>query len=153
MASPTFLVLNGPNLNLLGQRETDIYGHISLAELQAGIEKSAQAMSCTVECRQSNSESKLIDWLQGADAESFQGIVFNPAAYSHTSLALRDAVSACSLPVLEVHLSNIYAREEMRRTSLISPVAKGVISGLGADGYSLALQALVTACGLPDKQK
>lgn len=137
-----FLVLNGPNLNLLGHREPEIYGDFSLTELEKGLQQRADELNCSVRSRQSNAESQLIEWIQRAGDEGFAGIVLNPAAYSHTSLALADAVAACAVPVLEVHISNIHAREEIRHISLISPVAAGIITGLGESGYYLALRAL-----------
>ena len=152
MSIPNFLVLNGPNLNTLGEREPHIYGQSTLKDLEDGLHKSAQALKCQIECRQSNSESQLIDWVQGAARENFTGIIINPAAYSHTSLALRDAVAGSRVPVLEVHLTNIHAREEIRRTSMISPAADGVLTGMGAIGYLLAMQALVAGFGA-DKRK
>ena len=152
MSVPNFLVLNGPNLNTLGEREPHIYGQSTLKDLEDGLHKSAQALKCQIECRQSNSESQLIDWVQAAARENFTGIIINPAAYSHTSLALRDAVAGCRVPVLEVHLTNIHAREEIRRTSMISPAADGVLTGMGAIGYLLAMQALVAGFGV-DKRK
>lgn len=142
MSKSSFLVLNGPNLNLLGSREPDIYGQFSLQELEGGLQKLADELGCSVQSRQSNAESELMDWLHSAKEQGFDGIALNPAAYSHTSLALADAVSACGLPVIEVHISNIHAREAVRHTSLLSPVAAGVITGLGETGYRLALRAL-----------
>lgn len=148
-AETAFLVLNGPNLNLLGNREPDIYGQFSLQDLEQGLQQVAAELGCSVQTRQSNAESELIDWIHAAPAQGFAGIVLNPAAWSHTSLALADAVAACDLPVVEVHISNIHAREQVRHTSLISPVAAGVITGLGEAGYYLAVRALSTLSNQP----
>lgn len=136
------LVLHGPNLNLLGSREPGVYGQTTLAEIDAGLLELAQGLGMRVESRQSNHEGVLIDWVQGAEGEGFTGIVLNPGGYTHTSVALRDAIAAIRLPVVEVHLSNVHAREEFRKHSFISPVARGVISGFGADSYRLGLLAL-----------
>ena len=135
------LVLHGPNLNLLGEREPEIYGSMTLSELNNNLIDFGRSLGLEVLCQQSNHEGKLIDLLQEARI-STNGVVFNAGGYTHTSVALRDAISAIRIPVVEVHLSNIYAREEFRRTSLISPVCKGVISGFGWISYRLALQAL-----------
>lgn len=136
------LVLHGPNLNLLGTREPDVYGRQTLQEIDAGLQTLAQELGIGLSSRQSNHEGVLIDWLQGAEAEGFTGIVLNPGGYTHTSVALRDAIAAIRLPVVEVHLSNVHAREEFRRHSYVSPVARGVISGFGADSYRLGVLAL-----------
>ena len=136
------LVLHGPNLNLLGTREPGVYGQTTLAELDAGLQELAQGLGIALESRQSNHEGVLIDWVQGAEAEGFTGIVLNPGGYTHTSVALRDAIAAIRLPVVEVHLSNVHAREDFRRQSYISPVARGVISGFGPDSYRLGVLAL-----------
>jgi 3-dehydroquinate dehydratase-2 len=136
------LILHGPNLNLLGTREPGVYGQTTLAEIEAGLRELAQGLGIGLESRQSNHEGMLIDWLQGAEAEGFTGIVLNPGGYTHTSVALRDAIAAIRLPVVEVHLSNVHAREDFRRHSYISPVARGVISGFGADSYRLGVLAL-----------
>lgn len=140
-----FLVLHGPNLNLLGQREPGVYGSTSLEALDAGLVELGRGLGVEVEARQSNHEGVLIDWLHGAEAEGFLGVVFNPGGYTHTSVALRDAVAAIRLPVVEVHLSNVHAREEFRRHSFLSPVCMGVVSGFGPDSYRLGLLALVGA--------
>lgn len=136
------LVLNGPNLNLLGQREPSIYGSLSLAQIEKNIAAPAAGLGVALTCRQSNHEGELIDLLHRAGAE-MDGVIFNPGAFTHYSYALRDAVAAIGIPTIEVHLSNIYAREEFRRHSVIAPVAAGQISGFGAYSYLLALQALV----------
>ncbi|MDB5505618.1 MAG: aroQ [Devosia sp.] len=135
------LVLNGPNLNMLGLREPQIYGTDTLAHIEALVAEEAERLGLAVECRQSNHEGQLIDWIQQAHGEH-HGIIINPGAYSHTSLAIHDALKAVGLPVLEVHLSNIFKREAFRHHSYVSLVAVGVICGLGATGYRLALQAL-----------
>lgn len=137
------LVINGPNLNLLGQREPGIYGSLSLAELEEQCRAWGRGLELDVECRQSNHEGMLLDWLHAARC-SF--IVLNGGAYSHTSVALRDAVAGISVPVFEVHLSNVFAREEFRHHSHLSPVSRGVICGLGPLGYRLALQAGAELC-------
>ena len=140
MAKPIY-VLNGPNLNLLGVREPDIYGHETLADVRQRAEKSAAACGLTVEFRQTNHEGQLIDWVQEA-REKGAGIIVNAAGLTHTSVALLDALQACALPVVEVHLSNIFRREEFRTHSYVSLAANGVICGLGAVGYELAVQAI-----------
>jgi len=137
------LVLHGPNLNLLGTREPEVYGRSSLAEVDRAIQRHAKSRRIRVECRQSNSEGQLIDWVQGADREGFGGIVMNPGAFTHYSIALRDAVSAIRVPVVEVHLSNVHGREEFRRRSVIAPAARGQISGFGATSYLLGIDALL----------
>lgn len=135
------LVLHGPNLNLLGRREPDKYGSTGLAEIDAGLRALAQAEGHALDCFQSNAEAALIDRIHAAAVEGMAYIVFNPAAYTHTSIALRDALLATSIPFIEVHLSNIHAREAFRQRSYFSDIASGVISGLGARGYELALRA------------
>ena len=135
------LVLNGPNLNLLGQREPDLYGNVSLDDIHQSIIAEGRAMSLEVECFQTNAEHELIERIQQARAESVAFIIINPGAYTHTSIALRDALLAVAIPFIEVHLSNIFAREPFRQLSFLSDIAVGVISGLGAQGYQLALMA------------
>ena len=137
------LVLHGPNLNLLGSREPDVYGALTLREIDAQLHVAAQKRGVEVECRQSNHEGALVDWIQGG-AASVAGILINPAALTHTSVALRDALLAVKLPVVEVHLSNIYRREPFRQHSYISDIALGVISGFGVQSYLLGLDALLT---------
>jgi 3-dehydroquinate dehydratase-2 len=141
------LVLHGPNLNLLGTREPSIYGSLSLAALDRLIKDHGQGRGLLVECRQSNVEGQLVDWLQGAAREGFAGVVLNPGAFTHYSIALRDAVAAITVPVIEVHLSNIHAREEFRRHSVIAAVARGQIAGFGSQSYLLALEALQASPG------
>jgi 3-dehydroquinate dehydratase-2 len=154
------LILNGPNLNMLGTREPDVYGHDTLADIENRLQqsvlkshtgkttgktaarnvKSSAAPDCRLEFFQSNHEGELIDWVQSF--AHYDGIIINPGGLSHTSVSLRDALAMVTCPVIEVHLSNIAAREEFRRQSLISPVCRGVISGLGSFGYDLALTAM-----------
>lgn len=136
------LVINGPNLNLLGKREPEIYGAETLDGVNSSLQDAALAINAVLEFFQSNSEGELVDAIQGA-AGIFDGIIINPAAYTHTSIAIRDAISAVALPTVEVHLSNIYSREEFRHNSFIAPVAVGQISGFGSAGYKLALEGLV----------
>jgi 3-dehydroquinate dehydratase-2 len=135
------LVLHGPSLNLLGTREPEIYGHQTLDDINAAIKAHGQTLGLSVDCRQSNHEGQLIDWVHGARGTA-QGLIINAGAYTHTSVALADAVTAVSLPLVEVHLSNIFAREAFRHHSWLSPVAIGLICGFGAQGYLLALDAL-----------
>ena len=134
-------VLNGPNLNLLGSREPDIYGSATLGEIEADCRETAQSLGLELDFRQSNKEGEMVDWVQEAAGKA-RGIIINPGAYSHTSIALHDAILGASIPTVEVHLSNIFARERFRRHSYISPVASGVICGLGPAGYLLALDAI-----------
>ncbi len=136
-------VLNGPNLNLLGQREPEIYGADTLAQLEARVAEKAKGLGLAADFRQTNSEGQLVDWLQEA-REGADGVLLNAAGYTHTSVAVRDAVLACETPVIEVHLSNPYAREDFRRHSYVSDVARGVICGFGPLGYDLALEAFAS---------
>lgn len=145
--APEIWVIHGPNLGRLGKREPSVYGAQSLAELNAQLQAQAQGLGATARCFQSDHEGQLIQWLHEAEDAGAVGVVLNPAGYTHTSVALRDAVAAIALPVVEVHLSNVFAREPFRHHSFISPVAAGVITGLGARGYALALQAAL-AIGL-----
>jgi 3-dehydroquinate dehydratase II len=137
------LFLNGPNLNLLGQREPEVYGRTTLAEIEAEVRELATRNQVDVDFRQTNSEGELVTWIQESKAR-FDVIVINAAAYTHTSVALRDAIAAVGVPTIEVHLSNIYSREEFRHRSLIAPVCAGQISGFGADSYALAFKAALT---------
>ena len=136
------LVLHGPNLNLLGAREPQIYGNLTLEQINQQITQLAKQLGLDVRIEQSNHEGELIEYIQQAPQNGIQAIVINPGGYTHTSVALRDAISATGLPTLEVHLSNIYQREEFRQHSLISAVAVGQISGLGVDSYLLGLRAV-----------
>jgi 3-dehydroquinate dehydratase-2 len=136
------LVLHGPNLNLLGEREPEIYGRTTLAEIDATLREQASARGASVDAFQSNHEGALIDRIQAA-RRTHQAIIINPGGLTHSSVALRDALAATGLPVVEVHLSNIYAREPFRHHSYVSGIALGQISGLGAKGYELALDALL----------
>ncbi len=138
--APTILVLNGPNLNLLGTREPDVYGHETMAEIEAACAKRASALGLTVEFRQSNSEGELVDWVQGA-RNGYAGLIVNAGAYTHTSVALLDALLACDVPVIEVHLSNIFQRDDFRHHSYVSKAARGLICGFGGFGYEMALEA------------
>lgn len=135
------LILHGPNLNLLGEREPDIYGTTTLTEINQQLAEMATSLGLQIECRQSNHEGELIDWIQAARSSS-DGLIINPGGLTHTSVALADALAAYSPPVMEVHLSNPYARESFRQHSYVSPQATGVICGYGASGYILALRHL-----------
>lgn len=135
------LLLNGPNLNLLGTREPEVYGSATLATIEAKLQQQAQQFGFELNCRQSNAEHQLIDWVHEAQQQGVDFIVINPGAYTHTSIALRDALAGVAIPFIEVHLSNIHAREAFRRHSYLSDIAVGVICGLGAQGYELALTA------------
>ena len=135
------LVLNGPNLNLLGTREPEIYGSATLEEIMKDLGAHATQHGCAIETMQSNSESGLVDRIHQARTDQVAFILFNPGAFTHTSIALRDALLGVSIPFIEIHLSNVFAREEFRQVSYLSDIAVGVISGLGAQGYALALQA------------
>lgn len=136
------LFLNGPNLNLLGQREPDIYGRTTLADIEAKVRERADRFKAEIDFRQSNIEGELVTWIQEAKGKA-DVIVLNAAAFTHTSVALRDAISAVGLPAIEIHLSNVQAREEFRHTSLIAPVCRGLIAGFGANSYVLAVEAAV----------
>jgi 3-dehydroquinate dehydratase-2 len=140
------LVLNGPNLNLLGSREPGVYGHATLAEVEADCVAAGVELGLDVECRQSNAEGELVDWVQEAGRRQADGdlvgAVLNAGAYTHTSIALRDAVAGAGLRIIELHISNVHRREDFRQHSYLSPVAAGVIVGLGVAGYPLALRAL-----------
>ncbi len=136
------LVLNGPNLDQLGKREPETYGRFTLAELEGEVRDLASELGVDVECRQSNHEGVLIEWLHNAPNESFGGVVLNAAGYTHTSVALRDAVASVSIPVVEVHLTNVHAREGFRHNSLLSAVCEGTIGGFGIRSYAAAIYAL-----------
>jgi 3-dehydroquinate dehydratase II len=141
VAGATILVLNGPNLNLLGVREPATYGPETLADIEESCLERAAELDLAVDFRQSNHEGQLVDWIQEA-RENADGIILNAAAYTHTSIAILDALKASELPVIEVHLSNIHRRESFRRNSYVSEAAQGVICGFGAQGYLLALEAM-----------
>jgi 3-dehydroquinate dehydratase-2 len=143
LTSRAALVLHGPNLNLLGSREPAVYGRVTLAEVDRLLRERGRKLGVRVESRQSNHEGQLIDWLQSARRDGFFGVVFNPGAFTHYSIALRDAVAAIDVPVVEVHLSNIHSREEFRRHSVIAAAARGQISGFGPQSYLLGLDALL----------
>lgn len=136
------LFLNGPNLNLLGTRQPEIYGKDTLASIEAAVQERARTLGVMVEFRQTNDEGRLVTWIQEARG-AFQAIALNAAAYTHTSIALRDAIAAVGVPVVELHLSNIHARESFRHHSMIAPVCRGQICGFGAFSYILALEAAV----------
>lgn len=145
-AAPSVLILNGPNLNLLGTREPEVYGRTTLSDIEGLCRKQATDLGLSVEFRQSNAEAELIDWIQGA-RQDFDALILNAGAYTHTSVAILDALQAVDLPIIEVHLSNIYKREAFRHHSYISQAADGVICGLGKEGYLLALRALASMLG------
>ena len=136
------LFLNGPNLNLLGQREPDVYGRATLADIESSVRQRAKQLGAEIEFRQSNLEGQLVEWIQEAKGR-FDVIVLNAAAYTHTSIALRDAIAAVGVPTIEIHLSNVHAREDFRQRSLIAPVCIGQISGFGRNSYVLAVEASV----------
>jgi 3-dehydroquinate dehydratase-2 len=136
------LFLNGPNLNLLGQREPEVYGRTTLKDIEAKVRERASGLGAEIDFRQSNLEGELVAWIQEAKGKS-DAIVLNAAAYTHTSIALRDAIAAVGIPTIEIHLSNVHAREEFRHKSLIAPVCRGQIVGFGANSYVLAVEAAV----------
>lgn len=136
------LFLNGPNLNLLGQREPEVYGRMTLADIERMVREHAKKLGVQIEFRQSNIEGELVTWIQEARGR-FDAIVLNAAAYTHSSIALRDAIAAGGVPTIEIHLSNVHAREEFRHRSMIAPVCRGVVSGFGAKSYILGLEAAV----------
>ncbi|MEJ0091095.1 MAG: type II 3-dehydroquinate dehydratase [Limisphaerales bacterium] len=136
------LFLNGPNLNLLGTREPEIYGHTTLAGIETEVRERATQLNVSIDFRQSNLEGELVGWIQQAKG-TFDAIVINAAAYTHTSIALRDAIAASAVPTIEIHLSNVHAREEFRHKSLIAPVCQGQITGFGQKSYILGLEAAI----------
>ena len=136
------LFLNGPNMNLVGQREPEIYGSLTLSQIEVKVRKHAARLGVEVDFRQSNHEGELVTWIQQARG-NFDVVVLNAAAYTHTSVAIRDAISAVGIPTIEIHFSNIHAREGFRHQSLIAPVCRGTISGFGPNSYLLALEAAV----------
>lgn len=137
------LFLNGPNLNLLGTREPEVYGHTTLGDIESKVRAEATKVGAAIDFRQSNLEGELVTWIQQSKG-GFDVIVINAAAYTHTSVALRDAISATGVPTIEIHLSNVHAREEFRHKSLIAPVCKGQICGFGAESYLLGLRAALS---------
>ena len=136
------LILNGPNLNMLGKREPEIYGKETLDDIKKQCEIKAEKMGAKIDFRQSNIEGELVSWIQGAIG-NFDGLIINPAAYTHTSVAILDALKMLNIPIIEIHLSNIFQREEFRHKSYVSLVANGIISGLGSKGYLLAIEYLL----------
>ena len=146
----TILILNGPNLNLLGEREPEIYGHDSLKDISDNLDKVAKKIDVTLNHQQFNSESELIDTIHIASKEKIDFIILNPGAFTHTSIALRDALLGVSIPFIEIHISNVFAREDFRKQSYLSDIAIGVISGHGIYGYELAL---MSALNIIDKGK
>ncbi len=149
----TILVLNGPNLNLLGTREPTLYGHDTLDSIQVRLDAAAQQAGYQLDFIQSNAEHELVDRIHLAQTQGVAYIVINPAAFTHTSVALRDALLGTGIPFMEVHLSNVHAREEFRRHSYFSDIAQGIICGLGAQGYELALQAVIKQLDDANKDK
>jgi 3-dehydroquinate dehydratase-2 len=145
------LVLNGPNLNLLGTREPGIYGAETLADVEKLCRDEGETLGVAVDCRQSNHEGQLIDWIHEAGREiaagNMIGVVFNPGAFTHTSVALHDAIKGASATVIELHISNVHAREEFRHHSYISPAARGIVVGFGVQGYAIAIAALARLAG------
>ena len=140
--TPKILILNGPNLNMLGTREPEIYGSETLADIEKSCQETANSLGLDIECRQSNTEGELVDWIQQASQDGFAGVIINAGAYTHTSVAVLDALLVCNLPIIEVHLSNIFQREEFRHHSYISKAARGVICGFGGQGYQLSLEGM-----------
>lgn len=147
-APPVIFVVNGPNLNLLGSREPRLYGTQTLDDIQSAMAKRAKGLGVQIDFRQSNHEGQLVDWLQESMAKA-SAVILNAGGYSHSSIAIRDAAAALQIPVIEVHLSNVYAREHFRRQSFVAQVARGSIVGLGPLGYMLALDAAAQLCKAP----
>ncbi|HVV93246.1 MAG TPA: type II 3-dehydroquinate dehydratase [Hyphomicrobiales bacterium] len=143
----TVFVLNGPTLNMLGTREPEVYGRDTLADIEARLTARATPLGLAIDMRQSNHEGVLVDWVQEAGRSAAAGIILNPGAYGHSSIALHDVLKAVTVPCIEVHLSNVHAREEFRHRSYISPVARGIVIGFGAQGYELALDGLARLVG------
>ena len=143
----TIYVLNGPNLNLLGTREPKTYGSATLSEVETLCRKQAKPNGMGIEFRQSNHEGELIDWIHEAGAKKAAGIIINPGGLTHTSVSIRDAIAAVDVPVIEVHISNIFARERFRHVSHVAPVAKASLCGFGIDGYALAIDGLAAMIG------
>jgi 3-dehydroquinate dehydratase-2 len=139
---PRVLCISGPNLQLLGTRKPAVYGRTKLAEIHRRLEVRAQALGVTVETRQTNHEGTIVDWIGAAKVDGFAGLLLNPGAYTHTSIAIHDAIEAVSLPCIEVHLSNPEAREPFRRQSFVAPACVGRVAGFGADSYELGLEGL-----------
>ena len=150
--SKTIYVLNGPNLNLLGTREPEKYGRATLADVERLCRETAKRFGLSVEFRQSNHEGAIVDWIQEAAREKAAGIVLNPAAYTTTSVAILDAIIAAAIPVIEVHITNIHARESFRHDSYVSKVARAVICGFGVEGYRLAISGLSAMVGATGKR-
>jgi 3-dehydroquinate dehydratase-2 len=147
----TIYVLNGPNLNLLGTREPALYGHATLADVEKLCRATARRFDLGLEFRQSNHEGQIVDWIQEAGRTGAAGVVLNPAGFTHTSVAIHDAIKAIEAPTIEVHISNIFARESWRRRSYVAPVARGSLCGFGIDGYALAITGLAAIIGAPVK--
>jgi len=145
--APTIYILNGPNLNLLGTREPETYGHTTLADVEKLCRDTGARLGFAVEFHQSNHEGALIDWIHEAAAKQAVGIIINPGGYTHTSIAIRDAIAGVNLPVVEVHISNVFARERFRHHSHVAPVAKATLCGFGVDGYALAMTGLSALVG------
>jgi 3-dehydroquinate dehydratase-2 len=140
---PHILLLNGPNLNLLGQREPGVYGTLTLTQIESQCQAQCEQSNVTLQCEQSNAEHELVELVHKAQQDGVEFIVINPAAYTHTSVALRDALLGVKIPFIEVHLSNVHQRESFRHHSYLSDIAQGVICGLGADGYRFAIDAAI----------
>ncbi len=149
MSRHRILLLNGPNLNLLGSREPGIYGADTLADIEARLRAEAEALALDLDCFQSNAEHRLVERIHAAATEGIEFILINPAAFTHTSVALRDALLGTGIPFIEIHISNVHAREPFRQHSYLSDIAVGVIAGLGSHGYSLALSAAARTLSSP----